>query len=423
MLIVVMSVFILILLLNHFKVTLSLSLFIGTIILGILLKLSVWKITISIFHSSLKYETVRLLMIVLIILIMSAMMKSSGHMNRIVETFLGISTNQSLISTILPALIGILPMPGGALFSAPMVDEGLKNSSASPELKSAVNYWFRHLWEYWWPLYPGVILAVSLLNLDTWRFSATLFPMTFASIFGGYFFLVRSLNKVKTKPKYKNTFSVSAIENFFREISPIIIIIFFFALISFFKHLMINFSIKLIFVDPVLISMMIGLFVVIWMNKISFTQFINIIKSAKLLPMCSLIIAIMVFKGMLIDTNAVIGIRLELNNLHVPFWLMIIIMPFFSGLITGIAVGYVGLSFPVIIPLFVDQPPFVFLAYALIAYVAGYMGMMLSPVHLCFLVTKDYFHAQLGAIYPYLIKPVIFVFAWTAIMFFIIKNL
>ena len=43
-------------------------------------------------------------------------------------------------------------MPAGALFSAPFVaavDEGGELESSH---KVAINYWFRHIWEDWWPL-------------------------------------------------------------------------------------------------------------------------------------------------------------------------------------------------------------------------------------------------------------------------------
>jgi hypothetical protein len=45
------------------------------------------------------------------------------------------------------------------------------------------------------------------------------------------------------------------------------------------------------------------------------------------------------------------------------------------------------------------------LLHASLAYVSGYVGMMLSPVHICLLVTKDYFKASLAASYLHIYKP------------------
>jgi hypothetical protein len=49
------------------------------------------------------------------------------------------------------------------------------------------------------------------------------------------------------------------------------------------------------------------------------------------------------------------------------------------------------------------------------------MGMMMSPVHLCLLVSKDYFHADLAGTYKLLIKPMIFVLVWTVFLFMVYK--
>ena len=65
----------------------------------------------------------------------------------------------------IPAAIGLVPMPGGALFSAPLVGKTVEETDHTPEWKAAVNYWFRHVMEYWWPLYPVVIVTLSIFAL------------------------------------------------------------------------------------------------------------------------------------------------------------------------------------------------------------------------------------------------------------------
>ena len=115
----------------------------------------------------------------------------------------------------------------------------------------------------------------------------------------------------------------------------------------------------------------------------------------------------MIFQGIMKDSRAVVDIRTELMTYRIPILLVVVIIPFLSGLITGIGIGFVGTSFPLIIPLFPPTPLFNFLSYAALAYVFGFMGMMLSPVHLCFLVTKDYFKAGLLDSYRSILKPLL----------------
>ncbi|MEA1926917.1 MAG: DUF401 family protein [Candidatus Auribacterota bacterium] len=116
-------------------------------------------------------------------------------------------------------------------------------------------------------------------------------------------------------------------------------------------------------------------------------------------------------------------IKDELLDYRIPLLLIITVLPFISGVVTGIAVGFVGASFPVIIPMLDGLSPLSYLAYAALAYSCGYMGMMLSPVHLCLLVSIDYFKAGLSSCYSLLIKLVALVIILTGIYVFVLTRL
>ena len=89
-------------------------------------------------------------------------------------------------------------------------------------------------------------------------------------------------------------------------------------------------------------------------------------------------------------------VRQELLLLHIPILIVIMLIPFISGLTTGIAVGFVGASFPVVITLLGTGVPLPqLLASTVVAYAFGYIGMMLSPLHVCNLVTNEYFKTNL----------------------------
>jgi hypothetical protein len=76
-----------------------------------------------------------------------------------------------------------------------------------------------------------------------------------------------------------------------------------------------------------------------------------------------------------------------------------------------------------VIPMFHSPDTFTYLLWAFLAYTFGYAGMMLSPVHLCFLVTKDYFKAGLLGSYRYLIFPTASVMLSALMLFVILSNL
>lgn len=371
------------------------------------------------YDSTVDHQTVSLAIIVWLIMVMSDIMAKSGHMKRLVTSFARLTGDARIVGTVMSALIGLLPMPGGALFSAPMVQESLSKISASPENKTALNYWFRHIWEYWWPIYPGVILAIALLNIEAWKYMAVMAPMTLFSVFAGIFFILKPMGKPENKTGAD--LSWAGISNFLYELLPIIIIILSIVLLAgaekFLEHLYPG--LKLPALAPVIIGLAASIIWVGRVNRVAPSGLLSATFGKSNLTMILLIISIMLFKGVMTDSGAVMNIRDELMNYGIPVVLLIIIMPFFSGFILGIAVGFVGASFPLIIPLFPANDMFTYISYAALAYTFGYMGMMLSPVHLCFIVTRDFFRASIGGSYRYILKTSSAVMVLAVSLFFI----
>ena len=284
-----------------------------------------------------------------------------------------------------------------------------------------VNYWFRHMWEYWWPLYPGVVLAVALLDVEMWRFMLFMFPMTLVTAMTGAFFLLRPLGKMPAG--HGGVVFFSAIRDFLWEIMPILVVILITIAVEGLAGLLslVGFQINI----GGAVSILPGLFASgIWIlctDHIPLKDLRTAVTDSHILPMLFLIVAIMVFKGVMTDSQAVVQVRNELEAFGIPAILIILITPFISGLITGIAIGFVGTSFPLIIPLFPSSPLFDYILYAGLAYTFGYMGMMLSPVHLCFLVTKDYFGASLIKSYRHLFKPAFTIMAVSTAIFLVLR--
>ena len=417
----VICVFGLVLILNRLHIHLSLSLLIGSLALGLWMKLGLLSLVQSGLRSLACMETLSLILIVGFILAVSRLMKESGHLDRIVKSFGKLSRDHRTAGFVMPALIGLLPMPGGALFSAPMVETAFCGHSRTGEIKTAVNYWFRHIWEYWWPLYPGVVLAVGLLEVDTWRFMAVMAPMTVVTVLAGLIFIMKPLGKMSGSEEADPTWS--GLKEFLWEIMPVLIVALVIVALAGLSGLLALLGVRVKI--PGTISILPGLVIsTLWVcivNHMSLAQFRSAVMHRDVLPMLSLIAAIMVFKGIMMDSQAVFQIRDELEAYEIPFTLIIMIMPFLSGLITGIAIGFVGTSFPLIIPLFPSTQPFDYLSCAALAYTFGYMGMMLSPVHLCFLVTKDYFKASLLNSYRYIFWPALTVMA-TAVVFYLVSR-
>jgi hypothetical protein len=268
-----------------------------------------------------------------------------------------------------------------------------------------------------------VILAVALMEVKTWHFISMMAIMTPVAVFSGILFILRPIGKIEVQGH--GGFSWEGTRGFIWEMMPILLVILFIFLLPLLMRILETLGIRLNIYSG--LSLLPGLAIAIiwvwWVNRVPVKRFLSVIIGKGTWSMVFLILSVMFFKGMMEDSQAVIQIRNELMAYHIPVMLIILIMPFLSGLITGIAVGFVGAAFPIIIPMFQSPDLIDFLSTAGLAYVFGYMGMILSPVHLCFLVSKDYYRAGFLESYKYVLKPGLMVIVIAVILFFIQQAL
>ena len=399
----------------------SLGLFLGSLALAFWMGLGINQLSGVILASATSLQTIGILLIVWLIMVMSKIMKEAGQMERLVSSFSRLSGDPRTVGSVMTALIGLLPMPGGALFSAPMVDASLASLPVNKEQKTIINYWFRHIWEYWWPIFPGVILAVALLKVETWIYISTMAPVTAISIFSGIVFILRPIRPAQQEETKQ--VSWKALGRFLREILPILIIIFFILFQAALTEILAMFGMR--FAMPGALSILPGLVAaLVWVaasNHLPAGRIRASLMDQGSVAILLLIVAIMIFQGVLKESQAALQIRSELFAYRIPVSLVIMILPFLAGFITGIAVGFVGTSFPLIIPMFPENNLLGYLSSAALAFTFGFMGMMLSPVHLCFLVTKDYYGASLIKSYRYLLLPALSVMGTVTVIFFLIQ--
>jgi hypothetical protein len=138
-------------------------------------------------------------------------------------------------------------------------------------------------------------------------------------------------------------------------------------------------------------------------NTFSKDQIWKMLSDPHILSMMYIVASILIFKGILEDSNAVEAVSKELILLKVPLMLIAVILPFLVALITGITIAFVGVTFPILIPLIhsLGETGFM-LPYVMLAMVCGFSGVLLSPLHLCLILSNEYFKTTMGAVYRHL---------------------
>jgi hypothetical protein len=393
----------------------------GAVLLGLVFGLGPKSLLKSMGASIIYPKTLSLAVVVSLILVLSSTLESVGQMKRLLAHFQGLISRPILNLAMFPALIGLLPMPGGAVFSAPMVKELGEATRLPPEKMSFINYWYRHIWEYWWPLYPGVLLATALAGLNLWTFVVAMFPLSIMAALSGYL-SIRGINGQPEKNRLPQN-ARTPLMPFIRELAPIIFVIVF----------GLGMGLLLSYLFPAgSVSKEIGLIAalliaILWIwreNSWPKADIRRILTDPGLLNMMYMVIAILVFKGMLEDSHAVAMISQEFRAQQVPLLGLTVLLPFLVGLVTGITIAFVGSTFPILILLIQSYGEGSFMiAYIMLAIVSGFIGVLFSPLHLCFILTNQYFFCTFGRAYRWLWVPCLLLFAFGLGYFYLLRYL
>ncbi len=139
--------------------------------------------------------TLNLVGALVLIMVLENIIRKRGLLKQMTESLSRIARDRRISMAILPGVIGLLPSAGGAAFSAPMVQEAAGGIPVSPERRAFINYWFRHIWEYISPLYPGIILVAAVTRIPLNSLLLSLLPLPIAVVVIGALFCFRGVGR------------------------------------------------------------------------------------------------------------------------------------------------------------------------------------------------------------------------------------
>jgi len=376
----------------------------ASLLVGVFFDLSPIQIGNNFVLALIDPTTLKLIGIIILVYILSGVLRKVESLRDLVDSLQGLVKDYRLILAFIPALLGLIPMPAGAMFSAPMVKEVGDRVGLTPEEETFVNYWFRHIWEFVWPLFPGIILFAGLLKVEIQEVILVQFPLTIATVIVGFVWEYKNLRKDTTLINKKDI--LLNLKKLFFGIWPILLII--------------------IMVLGTKTDLLVSLVIVILslaflnINKLSLKILKEIIRNDIDLSVVILIASIMIFKKMLQVSGGVEIIPEAFAKLGIHPFIVLFIIPFFIAIMTGLGTAALGIGLPVLLPIIIVQGE-TNLYYAMLAFTGSFSGVMISPMHLCLVVTKNYFKVDMGKIYKMLILPLI-ITTLSALVLVIIKT-
>ncbi len=361
---------------------LGLVMALSSIMLAFMYLLSPFEFWNAFYTATTDKTTISLVVALTLIRIFENVMRKNGIMQQMMDSFRGMVMDRRILMASMPALIGLLPSMGGALFSAPMVEEASKGIDISPEKKAFVNYIFRHPWEFILPLYPGVILASAVTSYSLRDLILTNIPYTLCLLIGG---TVWGLSGIGMQKEGFKQISRAGLMSFIPLCIILIMVIGF--------HLNLSISLGIV---------IIGLYVIL---RYSFKNIFRSLKEGFSWDIVLIILGVMTFKAVLNYSGAVTNISTFFTKEGIPVLPLLFFLPFIYGLLTGLTVAFVGSTFPILLGLEnVNHIGAISFAFA-----SGYAGVLLSPVHLCLVLTREYFKAAMSGVYKKIIKVCILI--------------
>lgn len=320
-----------------------------------------------------------LALVVGIIPLIGGTLEESGQMDNLVQNM---RIGRKSFLALSPALLGMLPMPGGALLSAPLVEKG--GGGVSGEIKAALNVWFRHILFLVYPLGPALIASAKIANLEVYKVVPYLLPGLVLTTLLGYYFFLRN---AKGKITYEGRFSLKGL------LIPLFIIL---------AAPLLDLLIKSLSTLPVAeiataVGVSVSLTSAALVGRISLKGLAGIGKEMQAWKYALIILGMFTFLNVFTGSGA----PELLAGLELPPIVLCIVVGFALGVITGRIQAPASIIIPIYLAGSSVMSP---VAFAL-TFFSIFLGYVLTPIHPCISVSTEYFKVPLKDFWKTLLPP------------------
>lgn len=380
------------------------SLVAGCLVLGLTGSLSPAEFGLAVRDGLISPNSLMLLFIIAGLMVLVKLQEISGQWEQVLDRFRTLIKSSKLRLAIFPAMIGLLPMPGGSVFSAPLVDKLADGFNLGPVRKSLINYWFRHIWEYCWPLYPAVVMAAGMGNIDIGELLRYTWPVTVLAAAIGFATVMRGIGADPPRRPGNGRAGGSLLLG----LGPVLLVVFG-ALIGPVLLEAIADGWPSPARPPKATGMAVALVIAIFWVSGKGNRLRNI--GASILnkhtgSIVYLVAAVFSFKSVAVASGALPEMGRLITESGLPLFVVAALAPFLTGLITGYAVAYVAAGFPIFVGLVPQESMAI---YLMIGHISGFAGVLISPAHACLVLSNQYFNTPAGPFYRRLWPPVVVV--------------
>jgi len=327
-----------------------------------------------------------LISMVIAITMLGHLHREIGAMEEMVANLRLLIRDPRALVIFLPASISLFSsVPGGAVISAPMVEETGRELKM-PAIEQAVsNMVYRHLVVLATPFNSSLVMASALSGVSIAGYLSYTIPVIAAV------FMITAIALYRRYPKPEKSSinsstgsdSINALKRVVLLASPYLLAI------------TLGLAVGVFFPLAMLAGIVACFFIKLPSKGIlrSLQERVLILTRGFNWKLALSTLTIVIYKDYMLQAESFQQLIHYLLDLGLPLLFLLIALPFITGFISGNNAASLGISMPILLPLLGSE--MLSLRYLGILYLSSYAGYLGSPVHLCTYVTNEYFKTPL----------------------------
>ena len=320
---------------------------------------------------------IQIYIIVIEIGVLGVLLKKYKIINEIISYMTKVVQSRRIKLMFIPALVGLLTVPGGAIISAPFVDRLGEESNLSSTNRAIINLVYRHTLTNIIPYNASILVIASFtFQVSIYRFIGLNCIFVIQYLVITYFLYIRKVqndNILSTSPVWPNLI------NLIIYTSPVYLVI------------LLNIFFKIPFCIGLLANLL-----VIYLLRPQKTFLIDIAQAFNINILLALV-GVYLIQSIIGKMESITGLLIFIFNDPQTVMFGIIFTSFFFGMVTGFQPAALGVVVPILITLPLSESRL--MLYCHFAFMGSFIGYFFSPLHLCQLFTCEYLKVSIMDLY------------------------
>lgn len=373
----VVIAFLIIPILSKKKTPIGIAICISAIFMALLGGLGISGLLNVIIDTFVNFNKLQQFIVIIEIGVLGALLRRYKIIDKVIEYLTKLVRSNRVTLMFIPALVGFLSVPGGAIISAPFVDRLGEEADLSKSYRAIINLIYRHIAMHIMPYTTGFLLVASIApQISVYKLIGLNCIFVVFYILSGYFLYVRQVKNEEGPPL---TDVLPNLLNLLKYTAPVYVSV----------------LLNLIFGIPFYIGMLANLLIVYLLNPEK--NFISDAVHAVNINVLYSLMGVYLIQGIVGQMESLTSFFTFIFSNPKTILLGIIGSSFFLGLTTGFQATSLGVVLPILISLPISENRL--LLYSHMTFAWGFVGYFFSPLHLCQLFTCEYLKVSIQDLY------------------------